>query len=76
MTKQGGTSAFGPEGRTGDTRSHVSNRRPSATLAIVLLAQLQFMATLSFVDYTDHDGCFLIDLLQGLRWVMGIWTSV
>lgn len=59
---------FGPKPRSDEAWSHLSNRRPSATLAIVLMTQIQFLATLSFVGYIDEGDSFLDDLLQGLRW--------
>ena len=44
-----------------------SNRRPSASLAFVLMTQLQFLATLSLVDYTVREDSWLADFVTGLR---------
>ena len=48
-------------------RRSKSNRRPSATLAFVLMTQLQFLATLSLVDYTVREDSWLADFVTGLR---------
>lgn len=46
---------------------HASKRRPSATLAFVLMTQLQFLATLSLVDYVMDEESWLADFVTGLR---------
>lgn len=50
-----------------DIARGVSKRRPSATLAFVLMTQLQFLATLSLVDSTVNSDTWLSDFLIGLR---------
>lgn len=61
--------AVAPIGETsdGDNLSRASNRRPSATLAFVLMTQLQFLATLSLVDYAVSEDSWLADFVTGLR---------
>lgn len=60
--------ALGGDSDSGDSRQHTSNRRPSATLALVLVTQLQFLATLSLVEYTVADeNSLLADFVTGLR---------
>lgn len=59
--------ALASETGDGEARRHVSNRRPSATLAFVLMTQLQFLATLSLVDYTVAEDNWLADFVVGLR---------
>lgn len=55
------------QGVSEHTERGVSKRRPSATLAFVLMAQLQFLATLSLVDSTVESGDWWSDFLVGLR---------
>lgn len=50
-----------------DTTSRTSKRRPSATLAIVLMKQLQFLATLSLVNSVVREDSWLSDFILGLR---------
>lgn len=62
----------GEEDRTlaienGDPPSSVSQRSPSATLAVALMTQLQFLATLSLVDFAVREDTWLSDFLVGLR---------
>ncbi|CAN0521521.1 unnamed protein product, partial [Ectocarpus sp. 8 AP-2014] len=54
----GTAGAIAPVGETGegDNPPRVSHRRPSATLAFVLMTQLQFLAMLSLVDYVVSQG--------------------
>lgn len=47
---------------------NASNRRPSATLAFVLMTQIQFLATLSLVDYAVTEDSWLADFIVGLRY--------
>lgn len=47
--------------------STASVRRPSATLAFVLIAQIQFLATLSLVDNTGARDSTLSDFADNLR---------
>lgn len=44
-----------------------SIRKPSATLAFVVMSQIQFLATLSLVDYTVEENSWLSDFSSGLR---------
>ncbi|CAN0278175.1 unnamed protein product [Ascophyllum nodosum] len=54
----------------------MSTRKPSATLAIILTSQLQFLATLSLVDYYTIDGePWLLDLGTHLRWLNLWWPA-
>ncbi|CAN0135868.1 unnamed protein product, partial [Ascophyllum nodosum] len=46
---------------------------PSETLGFMLIMQLQFLATLSLVDYED-ESFPLIHLAKGLRWA-NLWWS-
>lgn len=62
--------AVAPVGGTSNgenPRRAKSSRRPSATLAFVLMTQLQFLATLSLVDYTVTEERWLADFVTGLR---------
>ncbi|CAB1103298.1 unnamed protein product [Ectocarpus sp. CCAP 1310/34] len=52
-----------------------SNRRPSATLTFVLMTQLQFLATLSLVDYVMDEDSWLADFVTGLRWINLWWLA-
>ena len=47
--------------------AHGTIRSPSATMAFVLTSQLQFLATLSFVDDTGVEGSALSGLTNNLR---------
>ncbi|CAM9953326.1 unnamed protein product, partial [Ectocarpus sp. 4 AP-2014] len=69
--------AIAPVGETGegDSPPRVSHRRPSATLAFVLMAQLQFLAMLSLVDYVVSQGSWLADFVVGLRWINLWWPA-
>ncbi|CAM9523853.1 unnamed protein product [Ectocarpus sp. 6 AP-2014] len=73
----GTAGAIAPVGETGegDTPSRVSHRRPSATLAFVLMTQLQFLAMLSLVDYVVSQGSWLADFVVGLRWINLWWPA-
>eukprot|EP00752_Nemacystus_decipiens_P002264 g2145.t1 len=73
----GRLSALAPVGgtRRGETRRRVTKRRPSATLAFVLMTQLQFLATLSLVDYTVREDSWLADFITGLRWINLWWPT-
>lgn len=44
-----------------------SIRQPSATMAVVLVAQIQFLATLSLVDNTGAEESTLSDFAENLR---------
>lgn len=44
-----------------------SIRLPSATLAFVLVAQIQFLATLSLVDKTDGETSTFFEFAENLR---------
>eukprot|EP00903_Cladosiphon_okamuranus_P006435 g6296.t1 len=59
----------------GDTASRASKRRPSATLAVVLMTQLQFLATLSLVDSAVREDSWLGDFVVGLRWINLWWST-
>lgn len=48
--------------------SHVSSRRPSATLVVLVITQLQFLATLSLVDSVAGNP-FMADFVIGLRYI-------
>lgn len=50
-----------------DARSAASVRQPSATLAFVLIAQVQFLATLSLVDNTGAGESTLSGFTDNLR---------
>ncbi|CAM9352767.1 unnamed protein product, partial [Hapterophycus canaliculatus] len=52
----------------------VSVRHPSATFAVMLVTQLQFLATLSLVDFVDSKNSGLSHLTTSLRWV-NLWPS-
>lgn len=49
--------------------SNRRRRRPSATIAVELVTQLQFLATLSLVDSVVDTGSWLSDFVVGLRCV-------
>eukprot|EP00903_Cladosiphon_okamuranus_P012907 g12051.t1 len=49
-----------------------SVRQPSATVAFVLVAQIQFLATLSLVDSTGAEDSTLSGFTENLRWV-NLW---
>lgn len=51
----------------GDMSNSVSDRKPSATIAFLLMAQLQFLATLSLVEYDVTEKSWLADFSSGLR---------
>lgn len=46
---------------------HVCSRRPSSTLVVLVITQLQFIATLSLVDSVARNS-FLADFVAGLRY--------
>lgn len=52
----------------GDVTHNMSTRQPSATLSFLLMAQLQFLATLSLVDKTLSEE--LSEFSNGLRLVI------
>lgn len=56
-----------PAGENEDHSQNASKRRPSATVAFILMTQLQFLATLSLVDATVAEDAWLSDFLLGLR---------
>ncbi|CAN0101373.1 unnamed protein product, partial [Scytosiphon promiscuus] len=59
-------------GDTTGTLNSASIRQPSATMAVVLVAQIQFLATLSLVDNTGAEDSTLSDFTENLRWV-NLW---
>ncbi|CAM9575765.1 unnamed protein product [Ectocarpus sp. 8 AP-2014] len=63
-----------PQGVLGaaSVQPHVSVRAPSVTIAVLLLTQIQFLATLSLVDSTGAEDSLLSELTQNLRWV-NLW---
>lgn len=65
-----GPASTSPDAERGDgeVSRNASNRRPSATLAFVLMTQLQFLATLSLVDYAVTEDSWLADFVVGLRY--------
>lgn len=54
--------------QAGDAPNNMSSRQPSSTLGFLLIAQLQFLATLSFVNHNVTGE--LGDFSDGLRWVV------
>ena len=56
------------------TPGAASVRPPSVTLAILLITQIQFLATLSLVDSTGANDSLLSELVRNLRsdWCQGI----
>lgn len=69
LLQVGASASIGQTGETSDEGNprRASNRRPSATLAFVLMTQLQFLATLSLVDYTVRQDSWFGDFITGLR---------
>lgn len=57
----------GPSSAPGGSRDNASDHRPTAAVAFVLMAQLQFLATLSLVDSTVLQEFPMYDFLRGLR---------
>ncbi|CAM9711290.1 unnamed protein product, partial [Ascophyllum nodosum] len=53
----------------------VSIRQPSAALSIVMVSQLQFLATLSLVDNAAGEESIMTDLAASLRWVNLWWSA-
>ncbi|CAB1104148.1 unnamed protein product [Ectocarpus sp. CCAP 1310/34] len=77
VTAVGGTtsaSASVVAGGTGQAATQSTFRNPSSTMALVLTSQIQFLATLSFVDDTGVEGSALSGLTKNLRWV-NLWPS-
>lgn len=64
---QGGALALAAAAGSLNEQRHVSSRRPSVTLAFLLMKQLQFLATLSLVDYAVSGDSMLSGLVLGLR---------
>ena len=58
-----------PPGVTNDRRDipHVSKRKPTLSLALVITTQLQFLAMLSLVDSVSEASSSLADFVDGLR---------
>ncbi|CAM9430646.1 unnamed protein product [Ectocarpus sp. 12 AP-2014] len=76
-TAVGGTtcaSASVVAGGTGHAATQSTVRNPSSTMALVLTSQIQFLATLSFVDDTGVEGSALSGLTKNIRWV-NLWPS-
>ena len=44
-----------------------SVRAPSATMALALVGQVQFLATLSLVDTTGAEASYVLDFAENLR---------
>eukprot|EP00903_Cladosiphon_okamuranus_P017681 g16281.t1 len=65
------SSGNGPTGSGGETNT-ASVRQPSATVAVMLIAQVQFLATLSLVDNMGAEKSALADFAENLRWV-NLW---
>ncbi|CAM9590962.1 unnamed protein product, partial [Ectocarpus sp. 13 AM-2016] len=61
-------------GGTAQAATQSTCRSPSATMAFVLTSQIQFLATLSFVDTTGAEDSAFSDLTNNLRWV-NLWPS-
>ncbi|CAM9800080.1 unnamed protein product [Ectocarpus fasciculatus] len=63
-----------PQGILGaaGVQPHVSVRAPSVTIAVLLITQIQFLATLSLVDSTGAEDSLLAELTRNLRWV-NLW---
>ncbi|CAM9250711.1 unnamed protein product [Hapterophycus canaliculatus] len=60
-------------GETGvSVPNSASIRQPSATMAVVLVTQIQFLATLSLVDNTGTEESTVSDFADNLRWV-NLW---
>lgn len=53
---------------TGESRGDASGRRPSATLALLIARQLQFLAMLSLVEYVVVEDSWLADFVIRLRY--------
>lgn len=49
-------------------KSNASSRRPAATIAFVVMAQLQFLSLLSLVESALSADAWLSDFILGLRW--------
>lgn len=56
----------------GEPREHESGRRPSATLALLVARQLQFLAMWSLIDYIVVEDSWLADFVIRLRYAS--WT--
>lgn len=50
-----------------DSSPDVSSRSPTASLIMMIITQLQFLATLSLVDYVIVEAPWLFDFVSGLR---------
>ncbi|CBJ33896.1 hypothetical protein Esi_0679_0001 [Ectocarpus siliculosus] len=61
-------------GGTGQAATQTTFRNPSSTMALVLTSQIQFLATLSFVDNTGAEDSALSGFTNALRWV-NLWPS-
>ena len=49
------------------TQGSSSVRAPSATMAVVLVGQIQFLATLSLVEPTGNEDSWVLDFAENLR---------
>ncbi|CAM9633377.1 unnamed protein product, partial [Sphacelaria rigidula] len=60
-----------PAAEPGDMEAprQVSSRNPSATLALLIVQQLQFLAMLSLVEYIVVEDSWLADFVISIRWV-------
>ncbi|CAN0169641.1 unnamed protein product [Scytosiphon promiscuus] len=56
----------------GDLSASTGARQPSATMSVLLVGQLQFLATLALVDYAGTSSSWLSHLAEALRWV-NLW---
>ncbi|CAB1096724.1 unnamed protein product [Ectocarpus sp. CCAP 1310/34] len=74
VTVLGGASSSMVAGGTAQAATQSTCRSPSATMAFVLTSQIQFLATLSFVDTTGAEESAFSDLTNNLRWV-NLWPS-
>lgn len=52
---------------TREASRQVSNRNPSATLALLIVQQLQFLAMLSLVEYIVVEDSWLADFVISIR---------
>lgn len=55
------------ESGTGESGDSSRGRNPSATISMVLVSQVQFLATLALVDSTGVEGSWLLEFVESLR---------
>ncbi|CAN0416896.1 unnamed protein product, partial [Laminaria digitata] len=74
LASTGGTSAVlqsasMAQSATSSMPGSATLRAPSATMALVLMGQMQFLATLSLVDSTGAEDSWILEFAKHLRWV-------